>query len=209
MRTPRLLLACSLLAALSSAAPADPAPAIAQRPAPVLDRDVLRAKLSAARAANLTRFRAYQRRGVFPSNTYEDGKVHVWRDEDGHLCAAAMIMHASGQASLAEKIADSDNFIRLDDEMAGPVLEWILTSGFTQEEIAAIHEPFAPVFEPGLAPGTGVPISSDLRRAENARLARKYRAVEATLVKDQKASLELALAQLIWYPAYAVKLMGS
>jgi hypothetical protein len=219
----RLLLACSLLAALSTTALAERAqPSFAQPPAswyakhdrdaPVLDRDAVRAKLAAARGANLARFRAYQRKGVFPSNTYADRKLNVWRDEAGHLCAAATIINASCQTDLVARVADQDNFIRLADVTAGPLMDWILTSGLTQAEIAAIQEPFNPVYvEPELQPQPApiVAVDGRLRRAEDLRLARKYREVEAMLVKNQAASLELAVDRLMARPQLAQQLLGG
>ena len=234
----RLLLAASLLVALSTHALADRinpdliGPTFARPPsgwqaqpdrpdrteparAPqywrgVLDRSEVRAKLAAARAANLARFRAYQQKGVFPSNTFADQMLNVWRDEAGHLCAAATIINASGQAALVAKVAQEDNFIRLADVTDGPLMDWILTSGFTQAEIAAIQEPFSPVMrqqptEP--EPARIVAVDPARRRAEDARLLRKYRQVEAMLIKDQRASLEIAVDRLMAYPALARQLV--
>src|SRR5215510_11417403 len=120
----RLFLTCSLVAALSASASADRAiepavrfaqpppgaslraePDIARMPARYLDRGLVRAKLAAVRSANLQRFRAYQARGVFPSNTYTDAKLNVWLDEYGHLCAAATIIKASGHGDLVDRVA--------------------------------------------------------------------------------------------------------
>jgi hypothetical protein len=233
----RLFLACSFLAALTTAASADrigPSPSFAQPPPgwqarhsvpaaneappvarltePFVDRDVVRAKLAAARAENLARFRAYQRKGVFPSNTYVDGELNVWRDEAGHLCAAATIMNASGATLLVEQVAGDNNFIRLADVTSGPLLDWILTSGLTQAEIVAIQRPFSPVMrrppvEP--APAPVVAVDPTLRRAEDLRLAHKYRGIEAMIVKNQQASLELAVDRLMAYPALARRFADS
>ena len=92
-------------------------------------------------------------------------------------------------------------------------MDWILTSGFTQAEIAAIQEPFMPVMrrarrpEPGPAPI--VAIDAGRRRAEDLRLARTYREVEAMLVRNQSASLELAVDRLMARPALARRLAGG
>lgn len=237
----RLFLACSLIAALSSTALADRIdpgePTFAQPPAgwqakhgapasadpapaprftaPVLDRDAVRVQLAAARAANLARFRAYQRKGVFPDNTYAEGKLNVWRDEAGNLCAAATIINASGEVDLVEQIADESNFIRLGDVTSGPLMDWILTSGLTQAEIAAIQEPFSPVMrrgrvlEPQPEPSPIVAVEPNLRRAEDLRLAARYRQVEAMIVGNQAASLELAVDRLMARPALARRLAGA
>jgi len=232
----RAFLACSFLAALSTVASADrigpsfaqpppgwqarhsvpaanePAPPVTRLTEPFVDRDVVRAKLAAARADNLARFRAYQRKGVFPSNTYVDGELNVWRDQAGHLCAAATIMNASGATLLVEQVAEDTNFIRLADVTSGPLLDWILTSGLTQAEIVAIQKPFSPVMRrPPVEPGPTpiVAIDPTLRRAEDLRLARTYRQVEAMIVRNHEASLELAVDRLMAYPALARRFAGS
>lgn len=166
-------------------------------------RAEVRAKLAQARAANLQRFRAYQKQGVFPSNTFDQRKLNVWMDEDGHLCAAATIINASGQSELVQKVAEQSNFIRLADVRQGPLMDWILTSGLTQQEIAAIQEPFMPVYreQPVVEP--------DLRTAENQRLLKKYRQVEAQIVRNQKKSLDLAVDRLMKNPGLAWTFVNS
>lgn len=133
------LLASLVLAATSSFASARPAirgPALAttglavihaQPPHPEalpgIDRVALRAALARARATNVAAFRAYARRGVFPSNVYKPGALNVWRDEHGHLCAAATIIDQSGQHELVQRVAKDNDFIRLADVTDGP-LKW-------------------------------------------------------------------------------------
>ncbi|MGE5184098.1 MAG: hypothetical protein ACM31C_18640, partial [Acidobacteriota bacterium] len=195
--TSRFALATSFVLALSSFASADRAyappahfaePPAAGLMAPVeaqpraLDRASVRAALAHVRASNLAAFRAYQQKGVFPSNTFEAKTLNVWRDRDGHLCAAATIIDASGQHDLVARVADQSNFIRLADVRQGPLMDWILTSGFTQDEIAAIQEPFMPVAKPRM------PVEPDLRTAEDARLRAKYKAVTRMLVANEKHS---------------------
>lgn len=160
-------------------------------------RAEVRAKLAAARAANLQRFRAYQTKGVFPSNTFDTRKLNVWIDDAGNLCAAATIISASGKTQLVQQVGEQNNFIRLADVRQGPLMDWILTSGLTQQEIAAIQEPFMPVYreQPTVEP--------DLRTAENQRLMKKYKAVEAQIVKNQKRSLDVAVDRLMKNPALA------
>jgi len=205
----RLLIAASLVAAITTTAFADqryaappPEAVAASQPAPVeypveaqmrvvMDRQTVRAKLAEQRAANLARFRAYQQGGVFPSNTFDTRRLNVWMDADGHLCAAATIINASGQTDLVQQVAEQTNFIRLADVKQGPLMDWILTSGLTQDEIAAIQEPFMPVVrqQPEIDP--------KLRAAETARLIKKYKAVDAMIVKSQKASLDRAVDRLM------------
>jgi hypothetical protein len=219
----RLLIAASLIAALTTSAVAQeqrfaqppsadevavPAAARADMPRRyeervILDRATVRAKLAEARASNLARFRAYQMAGVFPSNTFDTRKLNVWRDADGHLCAAATIINASGMTDLVKRVADQNNFIRLADVKQGPLMDWILTSGFTQDEISAIQEPYMPVYreQPVVEP--------DLKTAENARLIKKYKQVDARIVKNQKKSLELAVDRLMKRQDLAWKLVNG
>ena len=218
----RLLIAFSLVASLGSLASADriaPAQRFAQPPAtagrtepaepavaphisiaprPALDRATLRMHLAEQRAANLARFRAYQQKGVFPSNTFKPGKLNVWLDNDGHYCAAATIIRMSGQVALVDKVAEQNNFIRLIDVKQGPVMDWILTSGFTQEEIAAIQEPMDVVTDgPSMDPEQPAPVNARMRSVENQRLIKKYKDVDAALVKNAKASLDIAVDRLL------------
>jgi hypothetical protein len=212
----RLFIVASLLTAFTSFASADsPAPRFAQPPPAtrvasadrdvVIDRAKVRAKLAANRADNLARFRAYQAAGVFPHNTYQPGKLNVWIDEDGRICAAATIIKASGQAALVARIGEQDNFIKLADVRSGPLMDWILTSGLTQDEIAAIQEPFDG--PDGRRMPMRVVRSWD---AEDARLRAKYKQVDAQIVNDQARSLDAATDRLIrTNPALAKQLIGA
>jgi len=218
----RLLLACSFLAlatgALSTTALAERAePSFARPPAgwtaqqdrdaaphiavqvPIVDRAALRAKLIENRAANLERFRAYRKAGVYPSNVYTRGLANVWRDQDGHYCAAATIIRASGQEALVARVAEQDNFIKLAD----------VTSGLTQAEVALIQRPFQPVARrPVPQPERPVPVDADLRAAETRRLAALYAEIEAKLVARQKGSIEQALDRLMQRPQLAAALLA-
>ena len=171
------------------------------RPQRAFDRATVRAALARARATNIARFRAYQSRGVFPSNTFSEDKLNVWRDAAGHLCAAATIINASGLTDLVSRVADQNNFIRLADVTSGPLMDWILTSGLTQDEIAAIQEPFMPVARPRR------PIEPDLRTAENERLRVKYAAVTEMILANEKTSLDLATDRVMKRPQLAWQLI--
>jgi hypothetical protein len=211
----RFLIAFSFVTSLTGSAMAEghfaqpPVPAAAEaqlRVAPhfKVSRSAVRAKLIANRTANLDRFRIYQRGGVFPSNTYSDGKLNVWRDDNGHFCAAATIIRMSGMTELVDRVAEQSNFIRLADVKQGPLMDWILTSGLTQDEIAAIQEPMMPVVREPYEP-----VDPDMRTVENQRLIKKYKQVDRMLVKNQRASIELAVDRLMAHPALAAQLVNS
>ena len=44
----------------------------------------------------------------------------------------------SGEHALVGKVARESNFIRLGDVKSGPLMDWMLMSGLTQEEIDQI-----------------------------------------------------------------------
>jgi hypothetical protein len=226
----RLALAFALFTSLSTSALADrtvepsfgmPAPmhfaqppdAKAELPMVTLDRAAIRAKLAQNRTANLARFRVYQKKGTFPNNTYADGKLNVWRDQLGNLCAAATIINASGQTDLVMRTADQNNFIRLADVTQGPLMDWILTSGLTQAEIAAIQEPFMPVTitpDPRIEPvDDPLVVDARMRRIEDRRLAAKYKQVDARIVKDTNKSLDAATDRLMANPSLAMTFLSS
>ena len=190
---------------------ADPIPAgLRIAPRRVLDRAQVRAALAKARATNLAAFRVYQKKGVFPSNTFKPGKLNVWIDANGNLCAAATIIKMSGQGDLVTKVGEQNNFIRLADVKQGPLMDWILTSGLTQDEIAAIQEPFMPVVEqPMPEPAQPILVDAKLRKAEDARLRAKYKTVDRMIVKNTKQSLDQATDRLMKHPAIAWKLLAA
>lgn len=175
----------------------EPAPDIAV----VMSRENVRAALVERRAQNLAAFRAYVAAGVYPSNTFQPNKLNVWKDRDGHFCAAATIIRRSGAVALVDKVAEQTNYIKLADVKQGPVMDWILTSGFTQDEIAMIQEPFEPVARPKT-----VQVDRGMRAAETARLRTRYAAIDKALVQGEQAALDAATDRLMKNPelAYAV-----
>ena len=172
-------------------------------PLVTIDRAKLKAALAKRRATNLAGFRAYQAAGVFPHNFVKDGALNVWLDQEGRLCAAATLIAATNR-DLAMSIAPINDFIRLADVKDGALMDWMLTSGFTQEEIVAIQEPFMGRMEPDVEP------ADDARRlAEDARLIKRYAQVTRQLVKQRKQNLDLAVDRLMANPTLAASLLAS
>jgi hypothetical protein len=191
---------------------ADPVAGAELRVAPyrTADRATVRALLAKARGKNHAAFRVYQKKGTFPSNTYADRKLNVWIDENGHLCAAATIISMSGHRDLVMKVKDQNNFIRLGDVQQGPLMDWMLTSGFTQAELAMIQEPFMPVVdEPVMEPSRPIVVDAKLRKAENARLAAKYKTIDKKLVQATRTSLDRAVDKLMKRPDLVSQLLDA
>ena len=166
---------------------------IAVRAAP--SREAVRNALAKRREHNAAAFHAYIVRGVYPHNTYRVGPLNVWRDAEGHLCAAATMISQDGHRQLAQRTGDETNNLRLLDVVEGPLLDWMLTSGFTIEEIDQIQEP-----------GFEQPIQTDYRK-EDAKLRRGYTATEVFLKKHAKADLDTATDRLLANPELAWQLV--
>ena len=177
---------------------------------PMVSRAQVRAKLLANRRANLARFHAYLIAGVYPSNVFTGELGNIWRDQQGNYCAAATIIRASGAVELVERIAEDNNFFRIADVEQGPVMDWIFTSGLTQQELVMIQKPFRPVTSrPELEPTTTLEIDPKLRAAETRRLAKLYREIERKLASQQRKNLELAVDRLMKRPDLARRLLAS
>lgn len=160
-------------------------------------RAEVRRALEKRRATNLAAFRAYRKAGIYPHNTVRPGPLNVWRDVDGNLCAAATMIAKDGHLELVTKTAESNNFIRLLNVVDGPLLDWMMTSGFTIEEIDRIQ-----------MPGDFIDNRPDTRE-EDARLARGYAATDTHLVKTAKRGLDLATDRLMKNPQLARQLVDS
>jgi hypothetical protein len=142
-----------------------------------------RAHLTAVRAKNIAILIAYTQAGQFPRNEVTDTKFNIFRDDRGVLCAVANIMFQNGEAKLVDQTARTNNFVRLGDVRKGPLLDWIQVSGFTQEEIQRIQEPYMP-YEPSL------------EDEERERVQRHLFGVIRQLQQDTPRSIETVMTRL-------------
>lgn len=166
------------------------------------DRASVRQALEARRTKNLASFRAYRKGGVYPHNKWRMGPLNVWIDDDGHLCAAATMIKKDGKDELVKKTGETNNNIRLQNVLEGELLDWILTSGFTIEEIDRIQAPM-------VYPDDSMMKTEDALRAEDARLSKLYAATDTFLVKQTKRGLDTATDRLMKHPALAWRLLDS
>lgn len=164
------------------------------------DRAEVKKALEKRRAKNLAAFRQYRKAGVYPHNTFRFGPMNIWMDAQGHLCAAATMIAKDGKRELVDEIARTDNQIRLMNVTEGALLDWILTSGLTIEEIDMIQ---APMVMPE-------PEKSEYQLAqEDAKLKVGYAKTDAWIVKHAKTSLDKALDRLMKNPELARKLVDG
>ncbi len=148
---------------------------------PPSEREDLRDTLAKNRARHIDQLHEYWMAGTFPKNEIEPTITNVFRDSAGHLCAVAnMIQRDGGNDRLIDETARTHNTIRLADVHEGPLYDWILTSGFTQEEVAMIQVPYM-----------GPRQTSE--ETERQRLMERLSAVEARLRDDTPQGLTVAM----------------
>ncbi len=191
-------LSCSLSLATVAHAGAMRAPVPAEQ---ALSATAVRAALAARRDHNLAAFRAYASAGIYPHNFVRPGPLNVWRDQEGHLCAAATMIDRDGKHELVRDIASSDNHIRLLDVTSGPVMSWMLTSGLTIEEIDRIQKPAPRPNPSAMKPGW--------REQADASLAASYRETAQFLADHAAAGLDDATDRLMANPALARQLLAG
>jgi len=205
------LLSVSAAACARVAAPvAEPTQVAEVHPSPT-DAE-LRAALVARRAHHLDVLRAYREAGVFPINTTVPGDGHFLIDEHGTFCAVANLIAKDGHQDLILVASRTDNALLFGDVKSGPIHDWILTSGFTQEEIARIQVPAPYVGEqPVVQPDDPVqpapqPEPSPIELA-NAKVSAYLLAMETELRTN--AGIDTALARLQAHPELIADLMWS
>jgi hypothetical protein len=200
----RTILTATLLFSLVGTSRADDSP----QP----DHTALRAALAKQRQENLKRFHEYRVKGIYPHNLYEPGAMNVWKDPQDHLCAIATLVDEAGLKDLVEKTAKDQNFVKIAELEQGPLVDWILTSGLTQEEAVMIQQPTEADVEEMEAQERREKrkLARKLKR-EDERLATNYIAVERALKQPRiaDAGLDVAVARLAAHPELAKKLLGQ
>jgi hypothetical protein len=129
-------------APLAPLAPVSPPPPSGPRYAAPIDGEthaIWREALLATRKRQLVRLRAYAEARRFPRNHKIFGETPIFVDPDGTPCAVAHLMIESGSAELVQRVAETDNYVRIATLAGGPVVDWILRSGLTQMECADIQ----------------------------------------------------------------------
>lgn len=199
----RAILAAALLISVGSTSRADDGPGYRER---------LRSALEKQRKAHLANFHKYRVKRVYPHNKYEPDMRNVWKDRDDHLCAIATLVNTDGLTELVDEVATKQNFVKISDLTDGPLVDWVLTSGLTQEEVVMIQAPTqADVEEMEWQQRKEERKLARALRREDDRLAANYLAVERALgqARIADAGLELAVARLAAHPELADRLLTA
>ncbi len=101
--------------------------------------------LAGNRRRQIERLRYYMNRGQFPQNEGQSEKaVPIFVDQHQTHCAVGYLMRADGKGSDVASIVNTNNLVYVSDVRDGGMIQWIRSSGLTQEE-AALIQPDYPV----------------------------------------------------------------
>jgi hypothetical protein len=98
------------------------------------------------RAQNLQRLMEYRHAGRFPRNDVRAQPTPIFVDRHDTACAVGYLMRMSGWEREVANVAETNNYVYITDVRDGPVRDWILRSGLTQEEAALIQPAYRDVF---------------------------------------------------------------
>ena len=101
--------------------------------------------LATNRQRQIARLRYYMNRGLFPQNEGQSiSAVPIFVDRHQTHCAVGFLMHSDGNDSGVASIVETNNLVRVNDVRHGEMIDWIGSSGLTQEE-AALIQPQYPI----------------------------------------------------------------
>ena len=96
--------------------------------------------LAKNRQQQINRLRDYMNRGRFPLNEGQSPKaVPIFVDRHDTHCAVGHLMHLDGKDAEISQIVRENNLVRIRDVHGGNMVQWIRSSGLTQEEAAMIQ----------------------------------------------------------------------
>ena len=143
------------------------------------------------------RLEAYAAAGRFPLNLTQPTPSHQLKDSNGTYCAVANLVVQDGLGDEIDARSKTDNALLFGDVKDGQLYSWILTSGLTQEEVAAIQAP-APYTGEGRLSGPvpiPAPIDNTKEGAAVKSLQAHFREVEAQILANTDKSLDVATAR--------------
>ena len=105
-----------------------------------VDRRAALIFLAKNRQRQIKRLRNYMNRGRFPLNEGQSlGAVPIFVDRHDTHCAVGHLMHLDGKGTEVSQIVGENNLVRVLSVHDGSLIQWIRSSGLTQEEAAMIQ----------------------------------------------------------------------
>jgi len=104
------------------------------------DRRAALIYLAHNRQLQIKRIRDYMNRGRFPLNEGQSpDAIPIFVDRHETHCAVGHLMHSDGKDAEVAQIVSTNNLVRIRGVEGGDMVQWIRTSGLTQEEAAMIQ----------------------------------------------------------------------
>lgn len=97
----------------------------------------------------LKELKTYEKKGIFPINSYHDERTPYFIDEVGTACAVGQLIIKSGYEELATSISEKFNYLYIEDMPQEPITNWAKKNGFTVEELKWIQPGYGPQCQPG------------------------------------------------------------
>ena len=157
-------------------------------PRPVAAPATSSSELAVRRARLISWLHDYRVAGVFPSDGARP--ISVFVDERGVRCPMAEMIHMSGRDDLVEAVHRENNALRLADVHSGPLFDWMLASGLTQEEAILVQGAMT------VEPGRWMIESPNASQLAIANVTGKLEMAEAALRNATATSLALATQRL-------------
>ncbi|PSP81901.1 hypothetical protein BRC83_10685 [Halobacteriales archaeon QS_1_68_17] len=112
------------------------------------DASHLPEELREEREKRLDDLREYWQNGEFPLNVDREERTPIFKNDRDVPRAMAYLVEQSGHEDLFEHIAETDNYVDIDDVEEGPLVEWIEGSGLTKEEAALVRPTYCGPYWP-------------------------------------------------------------
>jgi hypothetical protein len=163
------------------------------------DRATVRAQLAQHRAQQIARLTGYAQRAEFPHNFDKPTSAHIFRDGAGRLCAVANLVHQDGRDDLVDATVREHNDLAIGDVNDGPMLDWILASGLTQEELVRIQLPAPPLVRREIRRPVPMLVADHLsdEARMNQAVVEHIEQVRRELQENTEKSLDIATERLV------------
>ncbi len=134
--------------------------------------------------------RRLPRRGAGRPTDAAGRPLAVFIDDKGVRCPMAELVHKSGRDDLVDAVRREGNAARLEDVHDGPLLDWMLASGLTQEEIALVQGAMD-------LPSMRLEVTPDYELVEaRAEVRGRLDTAERALAQNTAHGLDVAMARL-------------
>lgn len=161
-------------------------------------------ELAARRAQIIGWLRDYAAAGVYPTD--DAGRpLSVFRDARGVRCPMAEVIFRTGHGDIVDAVVRENNAVRLADVHGGPLLDWMLGSGLTRDEIAVVQGIMDVPFTLQIDQPTPE-LERELVLMAHERIRGRLETAVRALQDNTAHSLEVAAARL---PAHRVPVVGA